>query len=353
MPMQEILRQKRKALGLTQEQVAKDLGVTTPAVNKWENGVTCPDLMLLPALARLLKTDPNTLLCFREDLTDHEIAVFSNTVAEEIRTKGFAQGYTLAIEKTQEYPNCAKLLYSAAILLDGALLMQDLSKLERQAHRAEITALYERVARCSDADLAYRAQYMLASTLLQQEKYEEAQQMLDQLPKQRAPDKRSLQANLWAKMGKSAEAAKLLSNMALGSLQESLVTLSALVSPLIVLGDTQTAERLAQAAKAQCEAFGLWPYSACLLPMQVAVAKKDVPESLRLLSSMLGALLAPWDAYAGPLYRYQPHKEGSDAIGKTFLPAVLSDLESNPDYDFLRAEPEFKSLLETYRAKAE
>ena len=352
MSMAAVLRQKRKALNLTQEQVANSLGVTTPAVNKWEKGVTCPDLMLVPALARLLKTDPNTLLCFREDLTDREIGAFSNEVAELIRTKGFAQGYTLALEKTREYPNCTKLLYSAALLLDGMLTMQDLPKPEKEARRAEIAALYERVARCDDADLAYRAQYMLASARIQCGDCEKAQEMLDQMPKP-LPDKRSLQASLWGKQGKSGEAAKLLSNMALGSLQESLMTLSALVSPLIALGDEETAGRLGQAAKELCDAFGLWPCSACLVPMQVAVAKKDVPESLRLLSAMLGALLAPWDAYAGPLYRFQPHKEGADTMGKTFLPSVLADLESNSDYDFLRAEPEFKRLLEAYRAKAE
>lgn len=32
----EIIKEKRKNLKLTQEQVAEYLGVTTPAVNKWE-----------------------------------------------------------------------------------------------------------------------------------------------------------------------------------------------------------------------------------------------------------------------------------------------------------------------------
>ena len=54
MPMNEVILSRRRALGMTQEQLAERLGVTAPAVNKWEKGATCPDLMLLSPLARLL-----------------------------------------------------------------------------------------------------------------------------------------------------------------------------------------------------------------------------------------------------------------------------------------------------------
>ena len=40
MKIQEIIRQKRLEKGLTQEQLAERLGVTAPAVNKWEKGVS-------------------------------------------------------------------------------------------------------------------------------------------------------------------------------------------------------------------------------------------------------------------------------------------------------------------------
>ena len=40
MKINQIIRQKRKELSLTQEQIADFLGVSTPAVNKWEKGVS-------------------------------------------------------------------------------------------------------------------------------------------------------------------------------------------------------------------------------------------------------------------------------------------------------------------------
>lgn len=61
MKINDIIKKKRIALGMTQEQVADYLGVSTPAVNKWEKGGCYPDITLLPALARLLKVDLNRL----------------------------------------------------------------------------------------------------------------------------------------------------------------------------------------------------------------------------------------------------------------------------------------------------
>lgn len=68
MKINERIRAQRLAKKFTQEQVASYLGVTASAVNKWERGISYPDITLLPPLARLLDTDLNTLLSFQEEL---------------------------------------------------------------------------------------------------------------------------------------------------------------------------------------------------------------------------------------------------------------------------------------------
>lgn len=47
--IKELRHQKR----LTQNQVAMELGVSCQAVSKWENNLSCPDIMLLPSIAKL------------------------------------------------------------------------------------------------------------------------------------------------------------------------------------------------------------------------------------------------------------------------------------------------------------
>ena len=73
MQIGQVIRKYRREQNMTQEEMAYRLGVTTPAVNKWENGNSYPDIMMLAPIARLLNISLDTLLSYREELTKEEI----------------------------------------------------------------------------------------------------------------------------------------------------------------------------------------------------------------------------------------------------------------------------------------
>lgn len=56
------IAQLRKAKGLTQAALAADLGVSSQAVSKWENGLSCPDIQLLPQIADYFGISTDELL---------------------------------------------------------------------------------------------------------------------------------------------------------------------------------------------------------------------------------------------------------------------------------------------------
>ena len=67
MELKNKLKELRKTHGLTQEQVAEQLGVTSQTVSKWERGLIYPDISLLPKIALLFKCSIDNL--FNMELT--------------------------------------------------------------------------------------------------------------------------------------------------------------------------------------------------------------------------------------------------------------------------------------------
>lgn len=55
--MGKFIAELRKQKGLTQEAVARRLGITSQAVSKWEKGVNIPDISFLKELSEILDVE--------------------------------------------------------------------------------------------------------------------------------------------------------------------------------------------------------------------------------------------------------------------------------------------------------
>ncbi len=67
-----IIAKLRKQAGFTQQSLADALCVTDKAVSKWERGISCPDISLLPKLSILLDADIEALLSGVADIYSHK-----------------------------------------------------------------------------------------------------------------------------------------------------------------------------------------------------------------------------------------------------------------------------------------
>ncbi len=56
------IAESRKSLGMTQLELAERLGVTDKAVSKWERDLSCPDISLLPEIAKIFNVSLDTLM---------------------------------------------------------------------------------------------------------------------------------------------------------------------------------------------------------------------------------------------------------------------------------------------------
>ncbi|MCD2492443.1 helix-turn-helix domain-containing protein [Lacrimispora sp. NSJ-141] len=351
MPIQNIIKERRKALGLTQEQVADYLGVSTPAVNKWENGATNPDIALLPPLARLLQTDLNTLLCFHEEVTDQEIVNFSNEVMEIIKQEGFDKGLSKVRKIIKEYPNSTKLIHNMALLLEGAMIMAGMMPEDKEKYDEPINSLYERAAQSSDESIRMGARFMLASKYITKENFEKAQEMLNLLPEPNVLDKRQLQASLLEKEGKTEEAEKIHERLLYWKASEIwslLLTLSELEQKT---GNHLNAARFADICSQCAELFEFPDYHKIIPQFLTAVSEKEEKKSIFLMESLLDSAEKTWKFSDTYLYRHLSGKEQAPDYNSLILTPLLKLLETDPKCEFLKKNERYRVLLSRYQSK--
>lgn len=76
--MKDVIYQNRKKKQLTQEQLADLLNVSNKTVSKWERGLSYPDILLVPDLAKILDISINELFD-THDLKDESIVERDNS----------------------------------------------------------------------------------------------------------------------------------------------------------------------------------------------------------------------------------------------------------------------------------
>lgn len=353
MKLSETIRSRRGALGLTQEQLADTLGVTAAAVSKWENDLSLPDMALLPALARRLKTDPNTLLGFSAEPTRSEIAEFLNLLCDTGRQKGFDAALALARRKLQEYPASGLLLVNAATALDG-LCATDPALHSRML--PEIMPLYEKAAASPDETVARQAKTMLVLRYRDAGRYAEAQALLSELPGPVMPGKEQMQAGLYCSQGRWAEAGKVTEGWLA-------LTVSALVQALATLVEVALAEQrpadvdaIASAGRQILALLG-WPgLTGIHLELVAALKQQDAPRAVALLRQLSDAARRPEPPLqAQPFFRHLPAKPDGKGQTAELYQAMMAELirqaGTDPDMAFLQGDPAFAEWLT--EAKAE
>lgn len=108
----ETLKTLRKEHGITQEQLAEALGVTTGAVYKWENALAMPEIRMLIEVAEFFEVSVDFLLNYtvKKDGAEETLQRIV-TLCKERKLLESAKEAEKALKK---YPNHFKILYESA-----------------------------------------------------------------------------------------------------------------------------------------------------------------------------------------------------------------------------------------------
>lgn len=344
MKMNEVIRKFRKEQNLTQEQVANYLGVTAPAVNKWENGNSYPDITLLAPLARLLNTNVDTLLSFKEELTDIEIDQFVKDISIEIKKEGYEKVFDKARDKIKEYPNCDKLVLNVAQLLNAYLIMGNYDINDKEKYQKQIKAWLEAVSLSDDKELANVAFMSLSQDYLKNGEYEKAQKLLDQIPPL-GFDKRTFQATLFSKQGQYDKSYEIHENLIFQHANSVIASLMYIVYLLCEQLDYKGALEYLELITNIANEFDLGSYIGLSTKLTVYLKMQEEEKIIDVLEEMMAVGIDTLQvASKSKLYPHMKFKE--DASVKEMERMIKKSLEEDKEIDFLRENKRFKNLLD-------
>ena len=345
----------RKAKGLTQEQLAAKLGVSAPAVSKWETNTSYPDITLLCPLARALGTTVDSLLQFEETLSDQAVIEQINAVIQSALEKGSPAAWEPAEQQLEDllhrYPNCTALQYNAVATYDTfVMFFPTVDESVRNRWRARKRELLEQVRSAGDAAYWQTATIGLASLEIADGNLDRGADLLRQLP-ERVGDPTSVWAMYYLKNEESSEALKITQKQLYKLVSQTQTLLATMMNPKL-LPEIERQRAVCTAYGALARAFG-FPDMSAGLEMELCL-RENRPEAAavcfaRYVEILVGPPSFPTQAIFAPGVTAK-HPESNQASSREMRRMLLSEIMQEETYRPLFDFPTFTSALDRLRA---
>lgn len=341
MTIGEVIRKYRKAAGLTQAQMAVRLGVTAPAVNKWEKGGTQPDVALLAPIARLLGITTDTLLSFRDDLSDGEIRTFVRSIDQMLEETEFSEIFAAAKRKIEEYPSCEKLIWQTAVLLDAQRQVKELP--DWDDYENTILGWYERCLASADEGIKNQAAQSLFHAFVRKEEYEKALEYAAYLSLEN-PERKRMEALVSGKTGKKPDAYRACEELLFSGCQQLQAVLNDLRMLYLEDKDYDMADRMAETQSKTAAAFEMGRYAEVSVFLDNAAARKDALQTERAMRDILGSTDTLGDFTKSRLYAHMTFKPVDEDFKRRIHADLAASFEDDEVFGYMRGNEYWEGL---------
>lgn len=297
----EVIRKYRKEKNLTQEEMARALGVTAPAVNKWENGNSLPDVMMLAPIARLLDITLDTLLSFREALTEEEINGLIYELDDRLKKEPYEEVLQWAKKKWEQFPNCEKLMLHMAVVLDAGRMVNKVPDAEK--YTDEIIGCYVRALDSKEEETRYRAADSLFNFYVREERYDKAEEYLAYFP-DRDPEKKRKQAQICARTGRREEAYKAYEELLFSGYQRMSFVLNGIYQLAEEEKDTEKEQMIVAIQRQLATLLEMGEYQALMWELEPAMRRQDADAAADVAKRLLESIPAICTYMESRLYEH-------------------------------------------------
>lgn len=342
MSLGKVIRKYRKIKNLTQEEMAVRLGVTAPAVNKWENENSYPDITLLAPIARLLDISLDTLLSFREDLTAEEINEIICEADLKLKENSYAEAFAWAKKKLEQYPNCEQLILNIAVIFDAQRLVQEISN--EAEYDEYLCSLYIRALDSDEEAIRIRAADSLVGFYMRKKQYEKAEKYLEYFSIQN-PERKRKQAQIYAETGRVQEAYKAYEELLFSDYQRVSMELHGVYVLALQENNREKAHSLVAKQEEMARCFEMGKYYEVSSRLELATMEKDADTVLATMEEMLSGIGKIGDFRNAPLYEHMEFKEMKEEFLAEIRENLLKCFRDEESFGFLKDNKRWAELV--------
>jgi putative transcriptional regulator len=323
--------------------VANYLNISAPAVNKWENANSYPDITLLAPLARLLKIDVNTLLAFNQSLNKEQIDNLINEVIHLADNTSYQAAFDKGCELIKQYPTCDELIFWIAMALRIELSRANTEA--KEDYKQKIIKWLEIVAESNKEEFASMAKLDLSSMYRAKKDYDKAQELLDKIP-DTGVRKTFQQAALLKSRGQLDEAYYVCEDMLLNNVHETLRVLTVIISMLCEEKKYDDAEYYFECAKQHIQAFDLGAYQQHTLELMIAEIQEDKERVINCIINMINTSNTMNHASKSLLYQHKNVGKNSEESSEYLRNMVINFIKEDKRLDFVKEDLRIKMILD-------
>jgi len=337
MQVGEVIRKYRKSKNMTQEEMARRLGVTAPAVNKWEHGNSLPDITLLMPIARLLGISTDELLSYQQELTTEKIGEILKRATTMLEEMPYQDAFAWAKEKLEEYPNCESLILQMAVLLDAERTIQEIS--DPETYDAYINSCYVRALQSKDEKIRKGAADSLFHFYMKKREYEKAGEYLNYFSEQ-DPARKDKEAQLYSETGQVEEAYKTYEHLLFSEYQRVNGIFHGMYLLALKQEDLKMAHLLVDKQVELVKCFEMGKYYEAASRLELATIEKEEDRVIALMKEMLASVRLINSFYESPLYRHMEFKKPGEKFFEELRKNLLKCFRDEETYGFLKSRLE-------------
>lgn len=341
----DVIYKLRKEKGITQDKLAKAVGVSVAAVSKLESKSSYPDITMLPSIARFFNTTIDKLLSYEIEISNDKVMEIAQECATLFETDTVQNAINKCESYLKQHPNNLFLKFRM-----GSLYMMSMASATSEDEAINILKkaieLLEISSSSEELEISETSKFILSSLYMMDNQFDKAEEVLLSLPKVNT-DRDDMLIGLYINQDKLDKAKETLRTLTYKRVSNITTYLDNYVVIANKEKDNSKAKTILDIKDNIIKEFGLeeiYTNSSCIMRLGIYTKEKDIEKTIEYIEKLLESTTKDYNLKNNLLFNELELFEGIHS--KTYMISNMIKIITEDTYNFVKEDERYVKVLE-------